>query len=99
MKILEILKSMPKKQLLLLLLIIFIVLVIVSSFLNNRTEYVWNGQNLASEASFRCALYAALDIYRNRARYRAATANPLRKQYFEKGSDNEKLDLTKEEED
>ena len=39
MKILEILKSMPKKQLLLLLLIIFIVLVIVSSFLNNRTEY------------------------------------------------------------
>ena len=31
-------------------------------------------------------------------RYREANANPLRKQYFDKGSDNEKLDLTKEEE-
>ena len=72
---------------------------IVRTSPDHGTAYDIAGQNLASETSFRCALYAALDIYRNRARYRAATANPLRKQYFEKGSDNEKLDLTKEEED
>lgn len=62
------------------------------------TAYDIAGRNIASEESFRQALYAALDIYRNRIRYREATANPLRKQYFDKGGDNEKLDLTKEEE-
>jgi 4-hydroxythreonine-4-phosphate dehydrogenase len=62
------------------------------------TAYDIAGKNMASEDSFRQALYAALDIYRNRMRYREANANPLRKQYFDKGSDNEKLDLTKEEE-
>lgn len=63
------------------------------------TAYDIAGQNVASEESFRQALYAALDIYRNRTRYREATANPLRKQYFDKGGDNEKLDLTKEEDE
>lgn len=62
------------------------------------TAYDIAGQNIASEESFRQALYTALDIFRNRQRYREATSNPLRKQYFEKGGDNEKLDLTKEEE-
>ncbi len=33
---------------------------------------------------------------RTRLRYQEATANPLRKQYFDRGGDNEKLDLTKE---
>lgn len=61
------------------------------------TAYDIAGQNLASEESFRQALYASLDIYRNRLIYREATANPLRKQYFDKGGDNEKLDLTKDE--
>ena len=60
------------------------------------TAYDIAGQNVASEESFRQALYAALDIYRNRLRYQEATANPLRKQYFDRGGDNEKLDLTKE---
>lgn len=55
------------------------------------------GQNLASEESFRQALYTAIDIYRNRAIYREATSNPLRKQYFDKSSDNVKLDLMREE--
>ena len=55
---------------------------------------MWPLKNL-----YRQALYAALDIYRNRIRYREATANPLRKQYFDKGGDNEKLDLTKEEDE
>lgn len=63
------------------------------------TAYDIAGQNIASEESFRQAVYTALDIYRNRLNYKEATANPLRKQYFDKGSDNEKLDLTKEETD
>lgn len=63
------------------------------------TAYDIAGQNIASEESFRQALYAALDIYRNRLIFREATANPLRKQYFDKGGDNEKLDLTKEDDD
>ena len=60
------------------------------------TAYDIAGQNVASEELFRQALYAALDIYRNRLRYQEATANPLRKQYFDRGGDNEKLDLTKD---
>ena len=60
------------------------------------TAYDIAGQNVASEESFRQALYAALDIFRNRLRYQEATANPLRKQYFDRGGDNEKLDLTKD---
>lgn len=62
------------------------------------TAYNIAGQNLASESSFRQAVYMALDVYRSRQSYREATAHPLRKQYFDKGSDNVKLDLTKDEE-
>ncbi|MDR1119670.1 MAG: 4-hydroxythreonine-4-phosphate dehydrogenase PdxA [Dysgonamonadaceae bacterium] len=54
------------------------------------------GKNLASEEAFRNALYAAIDTYRHRKNHQSATSNPLKKQYFEKGSDNEKLDLTAE---
>lgn len=61
------------------------------------TAYDIAGQNLASESSFRQAVYTALDVYRSRQSYREATAHPLRKQYFDKGSDNVKLDLTKDE--
>ena len=61
------------------------------------TAYNIAGQNLASESSFRQAVYTALDVYRRQS-YREATAHPLRKQYFDKGSDNVKLDLTKDEE-
>lgn len=62
------------------------------------TAYNIAGQNLASESSFRQAVYTALDVYRSRQSYREATAHPLRKQYFDKGSDNVKSDLTKDEE-
>lgn len=62
------------------------------------TAYDIAGQNKASEESFRQALYMSLDIYRNRIQYHEATANPLRKQYFDRGGDNEKLDLTKDDE-
>jgi 4-hydroxythreonine-4-phosphate dehydrogenase len=62
-------------------------------------EYEMAGRNMASEESFRQALYAALDIFRNRKIYEEATQNPLRKQYFEKSNVEEKLDLTKDTED
>jgi len=55
------------------------------------------GQNIASEASFRNALYASLDILRQRRNYQEITANPLQKQYVFKSGDNVKLDLTAEE--
>jgi len=61
------------------------------------TAYDIAGKNIASEDSFRQALYVALDVYRNRKRHKEITANPLRKLYFEKGGDNVKLDLTKDE--
>ncbi|OAV71709.1 4-hydroxythreonine-4-phosphate dehydrogenase 2 [Bacteroidales bacterium Barb4] len=61
------------------------------------TAYDIAGQNKASEDSFRQALYTAIDIFRNRASYKEATAHPLRKQYVNKGNDNVKLDLTKDE--
>lgn len=63
------------------------------------TAYDIAGQNLASEESFRQALYLAIDIYKNRQAYKENTANPLRKQYFDKGGDNEKLDLMKDDVD
>lgn len=62
------------------------------------TAYDIAGKNLASEASFRNALYVAIDVYRNRKEYARAKSNPLKKQYFERGADNEKLDLTSDSE-
>jgi 4-hydroxythreonine-4-phosphate dehydrogenase len=52
------------------------------------------GKNESSEASFRNALYNAIDIFKTRKLDAEIRANPLKKQYFERGSDNEKLDLT-----
>jgi 4-hydroxythreonine-4-phosphate dehydrogenase len=62
--------------------------------------YDITGQGKASEDSLRQAVFAAIDIIRSRRNYAEATRNPLRKQYFEKGSAaDEKLDLTKEDYD
>lgn len=63
---------------------------------DHGTAYDIAGKNEASEESFRQAIYMAIDIYRNRIAYDEARVNPLRKTYIERGSDNEKLDLTKE---
>lgn len=56
------------------------------------------GQNLASEMPLRQAIYAALDILRQRIRYRQATHHPLEKQWIPRGRDDYKLDLTKDDE-
>ncbi len=63
------------------------------------TAYDIAGKNEASEESFRSAIYMAIDTFRNRKEYDNAYANPLKKLYFERGGDNEVLDLTKDEEE
>ncbi|MDR0682431.1 MAG: 4-hydroxythreonine-4-phosphate dehydrogenase PdxA [Dysgonamonadaceae bacterium] len=55
------------------------------------------GKNLTSPLSLRNALYLAIDIHRNRATDKEINKDPLKKLYLERGSDNEKLDLTKDE--
>lgn len=61
------------------------------------TAYDIAGQNKASEASFRQALYTSLDVFRSRKTHLKITSNPLKKQYVDRGGDNVRLDLTKEE--
>jgi len=62
------------------------------------TAYDIAGKGLASEDSFRQAIYVAIDVFRNRGRENAMRANPLRKQYYEKRDDSDKLKLDSEEE-
>jgi 4-hydroxythreonine-4-phosphate dehydrogenase len=50
------------------------------------TAYDLAGQNLASEASFRHALFLAYDIYRNRKTYHTMMANPLKSMHVARGS-------------
>lgn len=51
------------------------------------------GKGTADENSFRQAIYAGIDIYRNRKSYSEARRNPLRKMYFEKRDDSNRLNL------
>ncbi len=66
---------------------------------DHGTAYDIAGKGLADESSMRSAIYAAIDIYRNRERYADMTRNPLRKQYFDKSKDNVVLDLTADDKD
>ena len=63
------------------------------------TAYDIAGKGIASEDSFRQAIYVAIDVFRNRQREKEAHANPLRKQYYEKRDDSDKLKLDSVEED
>lgn len=63
------------------------------------TAYDIAGKGVASEDSFRQAIYVALDVFRNRLREEEAHARPLRKQYYEKRDDSDKLKLDSPEED
>ena len=60
------------------------------------TAYDIAGQGLASESSFRQAIYTAIDVYRNRVIEREIHARPLRKQYYEKRDDSDILKLDQE---
>lgn len=64
---------------------------------DHGTAYDITGKDRASDESFRQAIYMAVDIYNNRRTYDEAHKNPLRKMFFDRGRDDEKLDLTKEE--
>ncbi len=57
------------------------------------TAYDIAGKGVASEDSFRQAVYVAMDVFRNRQREKEARNNPLRKQYYEKRDDSDKLKL------
>ena len=48
------------------------------------------GKGIADPVSLRHAIYAAIDIFRNRAHYDEPLANPLPKLYHEKREDSEK---------
>jgi len=69
---------------------------IVRTSPDHGTGYDIVGQGIASEESMREALYAAIDICRNRGNHAEYTANPLRRQYFDKSKDNVVLDLSKD---
>lgn len=59
-------------------------------------SYQIAGQGKASERQLRQAIFAAIDIIRNRNSYCHATHHPLEKQWIPRGRDDFKLDLTKE---
>ena len=66
---------------------------IVRTSPDHGTAFDIADKNEASADSFRQALYMAIDIYRNRKRDAEAHCNPLRKLYFEKRDDSDKLKL------
>jgi len=57
------------------------------------TAYDIVGQGIANESSFREAIYQAIDIFRCRKHQKSYYAHPLRKQYFDKNDDSDKLKL------
>ena len=66
---------------------------IVRTSPDHGTAFDIAGKNQASPDSFRQALYMAIDIHRNRKSDAEAHRNPLRKLYFEKRDDSDKLKL------
>lgn len=63
------------------------------------TAYDIAGKGIASEDSFRQAVYVAMDVFRNRVWEKEISARPLRKQYYEKRDDSDKLKLDSVEEE
>lgn len=57
------------------------------------------GKGEADENSFRQAIYAAIDIFRNRKMYKEARRRPLPKLYFEKRDDSNRLNLQQNDND
>ncbi|MDR2859683.1 MAG: 4-hydroxythreonine-4-phosphate dehydrogenase PdxA [Mediterranea sp.] len=57
------------------------------------TAYDIAGKGVANESSFRQAVYAAIDIFRNRHIEKEIYKNPLKKQYYEKRDDSDELRL------
>ena len=70
---------------------------IVRTSPDHGTGYDIAGQGIADESSLRHAIYMAIDVCRHRHHYDEAHQNPLPKLFQDKGRDNVKLDLTKDE--
>ena len=64
---------------------------IVRTSPDHGTAYDIAGKGVADAQSFREAIYAAIDIYRNRKNYDEAGAHPLPKLYHEKRDESEKV--------
>ena len=58
---------------------------------DHGTAYDIAGQGVASEASMREAVFAAIDIFRSRRNEEEIHANPLRKLFFDRRDDSDKL--------
>lgn len=58
---------------------------------DHGTAYDIAGKGVASEASMREAIFAAIDIYRSRQMEKEIHANPLGKLYFDSRDDSDKL--------
>jgi 4-hydroxythreonine-4-phosphate dehydrogenase len=66
---------------------------IVRTSPDHGTAYDIAGKGVASENSFRQAIYAAIDVFRNRQLDQEINSNRLRKQYYDKHDDSDKLKL------
>jgi 4-hydroxythreonine-4-phosphate dehydrogenase len=64
---------------------------IVRTSPDHGTAFDIAGKGIADETSFRHAIFAAIDIFRNRADYDLPLANPLKKLYHEKRDEGEKV--------
>ena len=64
---------------------------IVRTSPDHGTAFDIAGQGKADENSMRQAIYAAIDVFRNRQEYDAPLANPLPKLFHEKREDGEKV--------
>ena len=67
---------------------------IVRTSPDHGTAYDIAGKGIADEQSFRQAIYAAIDIWRNRQHFDEPLANPLQKLYHERREDGEKARFT-----
>lgn len=61
-------------------------------------SYDMAGKNQVDEQAFRQAIYTAVDMAHNRTRFDQERSNPLKRLYFEKRDDSDKLKLDQEEE-
>jgi len=55
---------------------------------NHRTAYDIAGKNMASEESFRKAIYSAIDIFKTRQSYLEPVENPLKIRLQKRESDS-----------
>ena len=70
---------------------------VITTSAAHGTAFDIAGEGTASPDSFRSALYAALDICKNRAIYKEISKNPLKKYDINPNQIDESIDLTEEE--